>query len=417
MKYQALPHTLPVLFLSFLTGAALMPATEEQEQEAPEEIPPRASQEAEPEVQRDDDGTLFWADPPRGEAREVQFGLDDRSAEPVEAAAEAEPAQIPPRQAEASAPKAQIPPVQSEAPGQSEAQEAREQIPPIQSLAQEPQAQIPPLQDPAQDPQEVEAQEIPPRDPSAEQPESEDGSLFWSNPPRGDAPQEFGLDDLDGEYDPLAPAELQQPEERPEPVEIENPRDFYVVAGVGLSDLRYSEGELENGLGGGSGITPNVDDVDDSDIGFKFYAGYRVHERVALELGFVDLGSVRSSFDFIGPAGSEAAVEQAIRDEHAVLGNGITAGVRAYLLDGSDFDVSAKLGAFFWDAETEVNADFNGAPLDFVSRQSGTDLFYGLGVHYDIAEDWALQLEYELYNIDDETAGQIALSARYAFDL
>lgn len=218
-----------------------------------------------------------------------------------------------------------------------------------------------------------------------------------------------------GEAQPLPPVLDPEVDELTGPTSDQLP--FYVSLGFGFSNLDVNESALGTQLSNNTGTAASVDSFDSTDSGVRLRAGYWVHPRIALELGFVDLGNVTSAISFAGAVGSEAAVEQGIRGLHPVMGRGITAGARGLLLDGVDFDVSAKAAAFFWEADNEFSVEFNGAALSFVDEQSGTDLTLGLGAHYALSPEWSLELELDSYRIGDEDALVISLGARYSFDL
>lgn len=215
-----------------------------------------------------------------------------------------------------------------------------------------------------------------------------------------------------GEPEPLAetPAEPLQPQEGLDVEPDLGNTPWYGTAAFGFADSGYDEGELSMDLAGAGFTLPGstLVDTDGSDTGFKAGAGYRLSDHFAVELGYTDLGVITSSIEFAGavPTGFSTAVS----DVHAYAGEGITLAGRGILHDGEKLDVSAKVGAFFWDAEVDV--EIEGAPPARID-ESGVDLHYGLGLHYDLDDNWGLQIEVENYEIDSEDILYVSFGVSY----
>jgi len=206
--------------------------------------------------------------------------------------------------------------------------------------------------------------------------------------------------------------EVVESEEAVEPLEVQAEQGntpWYGSIAFGFSDSGYDEADLSMDLAGAGFTVPTSSlSTDGSDSGFKALAGYQISERIAVELGYTDLGVIASSIDFAGPV--PVGFSSAVSDVHAYAGEGVTLAARGILHDGEKLDVSAKVGAFFWDAEVDVAID--GAPPARID-ESGTDLHYGLGLHYDLDENWGLQLEVENYEIDSEDILYVSIGATY----
>jgi hypothetical protein len=78
---------------------------------------------------------------------------------------------------------------------------------------------------------------------------------------------------------------------------------FY--AGVGVGEASYSDIEELNNLCTDYGITCTVDD---KDTAYKVFAGYQFNNFIALEAGWVDLGTITAEASVGGPATIEADV-------------------------------------------------------------------------------------------------------------
>lgn len=156
---------------------------------------------------------------------------------------------------------------------------------------------------------------------------------------------------------------------------------FYFGAGLTRTSLDTSEEFVED-----------VDDfdIDDDDNGFKVIAGMRPIDWFAVELNYVDFGSVEGS----GVLGDEFEL------------TGFDAFAMGFL-SAPFVDVYGKVGAIRWDADATV------AGLSF--SDSGTDFAWGGGLQARLGS-LAGRLEYEQFEVDgtDEVA-MITLGVTWTF--
>ncbi len=129
---------------------------------------------------------------------------------------------------------------------------------------------------------------------------------------------------------------------------------------------------------GASAGTASVDsfcnneiNCDDSDMGWKIYAGYDYSERLAFEVGYVSLGEMRSNAKSTEITGYEVAAvgKVPLNDSIGLFG---------------------KAGMFRWDAENGNDS------------RSATDIMFGAGVNYKLSDNMAFRAEWERFN-DIET--------------
>jgi OOP family OmpA-OmpF porin len=156
---------------------------------------------------------------------------------------------------------------------------------------------------------------------------------------------------------------------------------FYLGAGIGRADF-----EVPGQLG--------VFKLDDT--GYKIFAGYRFLPFLAVEGGWVDLGTAAA-----GDPGTrvEASAELA------------AAQVMGILPANPRFDLFLKLGYAAWSSKTIVEAD--GSRTD----ESGGDIAYGAGFHVRITPAFAVRFEWESFgdfkNISD--VGMLSGGLSYEF--
>jgi OmpA-OmpF porin, OOP family len=145
--------------------------------------------------------------------------------------------------------------------------------------------------------------------------------------------------------------------------------DFYVGAGVGISQSKDACDRL-----GGAGFTGNCDK---KDSGFKLVAGYKFTPYLGAEVGYVSLGE----FKAVGTAGATAVNATAKAKGLQLAGFGMLE------LD-EDLWFIGKLGVFRW--------DMNSSGSSFaVSSETGTDIFFGIGVQYDVNRRFSIRGEWE----------------------
>lgn len=134
---------------------------------------------------------------------------------------------------------------------------------------------------------------------------------------------------------------------------------------------------------------------DDSDSGFKIFAGFEFAPEIAVEAAYVDLGEVSiSGFDsgFVGPT------------RFTFETSGVNVAAVASLPMNNTFAFTAKAGLFLWNLDATVTDTTGSGSLS----ESGTDFMVGLGGTINLARQVALRLEWEgFFDVGDEfTTGQ-----------
>ncbi|MDI5922626.1 porin family protein [Halomonas sp. LR5S13] len=154
----------------------------------------------------------------------------------------------------------------------------------------------------------------------------------------------------------------------------------YLGAGIGHASLD------NEGL---SWLDRNGFNTDDSDTGYKLFAGYQFNPNFAVEASYVDLGDFSAS----GAEGSDSV--------NLELGiDGFTAALVGKLPIQNGFSVHGKLGMIAWDADIDGNATVDGTYYRETAGEDGTDPFYGIGAEYEI-DQVMMRAEYERYDISD----------------
>jgi len=162
---------------------------------------------------------------------------------------------------------------------------------------------------------------------------------------------------------------------------------FYIGGAYGMSSFDIDTTGITN---------PSVDD---SDSGFKIFGGYQFSRNWGVEVGYVDFGKAGISGSTLGiPFTGDLGVTAL-----TVAGTGT-------MPMNESFSLLGKVGMWNWDAKANVAAlGTAGSASD-----SGTDLFFGVGLRYNLSKNLGLQLEVEQYSGDDSIT-YTSLGLRYKF--
>ena len=179
---------------------------------------------------------------------------------------------------------------------------------------------------------------------------------------------------------------------------------FYVGASGGKADI-------ETGVSGTTGTA----NLDEDDTGWKVYAGYKWDNNFGLEFNYANFGEASLS----GNNGDQFVLDGATYEFTANGVNidleGTTFGLAlTYSLPVIDdtFFIDAKVGAHSWDADMTVSADAAGSVK---LSDSGTDPFYGLGLTYQITEEFGAKVEFERYEFDKDDVDYISAGLTFSF--
>jgi len=144
-------------------------------------------------------------------------------------------------------------------------------------------------------------------------------------------------------------------------------------------------------------ISPSLDD---SDSGFKIFGGFQFSRNWGMEFGYVDFGKA-------GIGGS-------------ILGIPFTGdvGVTAFTFAGTgtlplseNFALLGKVGLANWDAKVNVSTGIGAGS----ASESGTDMFYGIGARYSFNKNLSVQVEFEQFETDADSASMTSVGLRYKF--
>ena len=175
-------------------------------------------------------------------------------------------------------------------------------------------------------------------------------------------------------------------------------RGIYVGGGGNFSDVSVEVGTACYDYDCWWGEYPYYEDGD-GDYGYTLHAGWRVHDYVALELGYVETGDIRWEEDLVyfpefNDYYNNRVDFSAQITQLSVLG----------ILPFDRYEVYLKLGAGFWDGESVQRLD-QSFGTDVVNRSisdSGTGFLGGVGFGVTFAKNLHVRFELQTTTIDED---------------
>ena len=133
-------------------------------------------------------------------------------------------------------------------------------------------------------------------------------------------------------------------------------------------------------------ICEGIPGCDDKDTAYKIFGGYQVNRNFAIEAGYTDLG--KAKINLTGPGGFVNAEFKANAWE--VVGVGI-------LPVADRFSLFGKIGLYRGELEGTLSSNVLGTtPL--TGKDTNTDLTFGVGLKFDITNNFALRGEWQRYS-------------------
>ena len=171
----------------------------------------------------------------------------------------------------------------------------------------------------------------------------------------------------------------------------------YVGASIGISNSDASASDLDADLAALGHTSSST--LDDTNEGWKLYAGYRLEQPFSIELGYVELGEITSTISTTSTDIEDFNAD--VAEVHPFLGKGVYLAGQFSPLDRGPVEVGLRAGAWAWDADVESKS----APAgDLDIDQDGVDPLIGLVVLFELTRYLELRIEYEKYYQDDQDA-------------
>lgn len=152
-----------------------------------------------------------------------------------------------------------------------------------------------------------------------------------------------------------------------------------ILASCSLAALALAAGSAHAGgyLGASVGHSEFPADFDNS-ISFSVKGGYKFSNYFAFEVAYLNLGKAKDEI----PPVWEAEV------------TGINTSLVGIAPINQNIDVFAKVGTFFWSVDVSEEGFGN------IGDDNGTDISFGFGGAYHVADDISLFAEFQRFDID-----------------
>ncbi len=147
-----------------------------------------------------------------------------------------------------------------------------------------------------------------------------------------------------------------------------------VYFGVGLGDAKLNETSI------------------DDETGKKFFAGYQINRFFAVEAGYTDFGSFKSSS--IGTTSELDGFETTVLASYPI---------------GSRFSVFGRFGLWNWDYETTAATGVK------IGSKDGRNIVHGIGADFNLNKRIKLRGSWDEYRVDNGIANNISLNLVYNF--
>jgi hypothetical protein len=141
-------------------------------------------------------------------------------------------------------------------------------------------------------------------------------------------------------------------------------------------------------------------DQGDGDIGWSVHAGLRVHEFVALEVNYLETGSIRWEQDLVYMPEFNDYYNNRV-DFSAQVTEVSALGI---LPLAEIVELYLRLGVGFWDGQSQQRLDqsFGDEVVTRSVDENGTGLLFGVGAGVTLAKAFHLRLELQSVNIDED---------------
>ena len=156
---------------------------------------------------------------------------------------------------------------------------------------------------------------------------------------------------------------------------------WYGGVSLGQSKIQIDDSSVDV-----AGATASSVTKDETDTGFKLYAGNRLNGNFALEGGFTDFGKFSATRNVTAPAvGSAMATVKSSGFHFDALG----------ILPLGGFDLFAKVGLIYTTTKTDLSTSGALVSVSANGKSSEFDGKYGIGAEYRLPNAMGIRAEWE----------------------
>jgi opacity protein-like surface antigen len=152
--------------------------------------------------------------------------------------------------------------------------------------------------------------------------------------------------------------------------------------------------------------------ADDSRIGWKLNIGFDVTDNVAIEAGYMDLNDGNAQLNQLVNA-PELFFSNAKKLHHNAT-EGFSLGSSYHYNVSSNIGLTGSIGLFNWEGGELQPQSLNASPASGL-EEGGTDVYFGLGGGYQLADDVTLKIEWERYQYNNDNTEMWSIGVNYHF--
>lgn len=180
---------------------------------------------------------------------------------------------------------------------------------------------------------------------------------------------------------------------------------FYVGGSVGQSKISDWDGSAFDAAFASAGATSTTS-TDDTDTGWKLFAGYRFMKYLAVEAAYTDFGEATAHSVITAPSAGTVDVTAEVTSW--------TISALGILPLGDNFSLFARAGANFWDADLSATGTGSGSTAVSTS-DDGTDWVWGVGAAYSFTPNLGVRAEWERYDLDGSDIELLSVGLSWNF--
>ena len=180
---------------------------------------------------------------------------------------------------------------------------------------------------------------------------------------------------------------------------------FYLGGSFGQSQISdFSGSDLDRELAT-MGVTASST-TDDSDSGWKVFAGYKIMKNLAVEGSYTNLGEATARTTVTAPVAGTFNTTLEL-ESWSISAVGI-------LPLNDQFSLFARLGLNVWNLDGSTTGPGSGSTSTSTS-DDGADVVYGLGASYNFSQNLSLRGEWERYDFDGSDVDLLSVGLAWAF--
>jgi OOP family OmpA-OmpF porin len=182
---------------------------------------------------------------------------------------------------------------------------------------------------------------------------------------------------------------------------------FYVGGSFGQSKVNdFNGADIDAELFNNYGLISSTS-TDDTDTGWKAFAGYRLMKFLAVEGAYTKFGEATANSIITAPL---AGVVNTTLESDAW-----TLSALGILPLGDRFSLFGRVGVNFWNADVSATGTGGGVTATASGSDDGTDMVYGVGAAYNFTNKLGVRGEWERYEFDDADIDFLSVGISWNF--